>query len=253
MVCLGTHWRPAVVRVHDRAQVRVTAHTSSGRAAAACGGHQQSKAGASGGGTRDSEGSPTPRLGGGASVGRRVPDPSSLTSPGGNHPGLAVSSRITRCCGPVSSGRTPPVQAGCASTADSDEGSGTTPPVGRIPASWTRPRHGRACAHPSGPCPQHRPGLSGEPGTQATTSNDRRPTARPSSPGARPLAAQASPEAWCPPNAAAGRPRDVCTVTRTGARSWTRTPPAANASPGTPPNCVTQRGHQTLGEAVKSS
>ena len=84
-----------------------------------------------------------------------VPDPSSLSSPGGNQPVLAVSSRITRCCGPAPSGRTPPGRAGCASTADSDEGSGTTPPVGRDPrASCTTPH--RRLRAPSGPCSHHR-------------------------------------------------------------------------------------------------
>ncbi|MEY9862220.1 hypothetical protein ABH935_007865, partial [Catenulispora sp. GAS73] len=37
------------------------------------------------------------------------------------------------------------------------------------------------------------------------------------------------------------RPRNACAVTRTGARSCPASPPAANATPGTPPNCATQR------------
>ncbi|MEY9863880.1 hypothetical protein ABH935_009533, partial [Catenulispora sp. GAS73] len=37
------------------------------------------------------------------------------------------------------------------------------------------------------------------------------------------------------------RLRNACAVTRTRARSCTRTPPAANATCGTPPNCATQR------------
>jgi len=64
-------------------------------------------------------------------VGRRpllvvafVPDPSSLSSPGGNQPVLAASSRITRCWPPVSSGLTPPGRAGWQSppTATRDPG-----------------------------------------------------------------------------------------------------------------------------------
>jgi len=101
----------------------------------------------------------------GCVVGRRlllvvafVPDPSSLSSPGGNQPVLAVSSRITRCCGPAPSGRTPPGRAGCASTADSDEGSGTTPPVGRIPAPHACELTA-ACASRSGPRSHHRGGV----------------------------------------------------------------------------------------------
>ena len=67
----------------------------------------------------------------GPAVGRRlllvvafVPDPSSLSSPGGNQPVLAVSSRITRCCGPAPSGLTPPGRAGWQSppTATRDPG-----------------------------------------------------------------------------------------------------------------------------------
>jgi len=103
--------------------------------------------------------------GAGRVVGRRsllvvafVPDPSSLSSPGGNHPVLAVSSRITRCCGAAPSGWTPPGRAGCASTADSDEGSGTTPPVGRIPTPSGSHGHRRVRV-PSGPRPHHRGGV----------------------------------------------------------------------------------------------
>jgi len=53
-----------------------------------------------------------------------VPGPSSLSSPGGNHPGLAVSSRIARCCGRSSFGWTPPVRDGWQSppTATRDPG-----------------------------------------------------------------------------------------------------------------------------------
>jgi len=53
-----------------------------------------------------------------------VLDPSSLSSPGGNQPVLAVSSRITRCCGPAPSGLTPPGRAGWQSppTATRDPG-----------------------------------------------------------------------------------------------------------------------------------
>src|SRR6185312_1837766 len=87
-----------------------------------------------------------------------VPDPSSLSSPGGNHRGLAVSSRITRCCGAETPGRTPPVRNDCASTADSDEGSGTTPPVGRGPAPHACELTA-ACASRSGPRPHHRGGV----------------------------------------------------------------------------------------------
>jgi hypothetical protein len=36
-----------------------------------------------------------------------------------------------------------------------------------------------------------------------------------------------------------------------GARSCPGAPPVANATCGTPPNCATPRGHQTIREAVK--
>ena len=105
-------------------------------------------------------------VGPGGVVGRRpllvvafVPDPSSLSSPGGNHRGLAVSSRITCCCGAETPGRTPPVRNDCASTADSDEGSGTTPPVGRGSRASCLRTHRRVCVAkwtpftPQGWCP----------------------------------------------------------------------------------------------------
>ncbi|MEZ0107304.1 hypothetical protein ABH920_001295 [Catenulispora sp. EB89] len=61
MVPRWLRWRLAVVRVHDRARVRVTAHTSGGRLAAAFGGCLKVKDRASGGacaasGTRSGEG-----------------------------------------------------------------------------------------------------------------------------------------------------------------------------------------------------
>jgi len=42
-----------------------------------------------------------------------------------------------------------------------------------------------------------------------------------------------------PPNAARSRPHDVCTVTRTHARSCPATPPPASATRLAPPNCAT--------------
>gem|GEM_PF-3516877 len=113
------------------------------------------------------------RSGGGSSVGRLRPG--SLVAvvarrepsrPGGVQPHHC-------CCGPAPSGRTPPGRAGCASTADSDEGSGTTPPVGRIPAPSGSHGHRRVRV------PKWTPSTPQGSGTKATTSSGHQQTARP--------------------------------------------------------------------------
>ena len=116
------------VRGQDRAQVRVTAHV--------CDGGRRPRIWAPE--SQNHGEKPAPPAGAlqrgdgpGRVVCRRlllvvafVLDPSSLSSPGGNQPVLAVSSRITRCCGPAPSGLTPPGRAGWQSppTATRDPG-----------------------------------------------------------------------------------------------------------------------------------
>jgi len=133
--------------------------------------------------------------------------------------------------------------------------------TGPVVSSRTKPHHSsvRSDLIPPDRSASVRRRCDGEPGTQATTSNDRQQTARPPLPGARPLAAQAPPEALPltfrhPPHPAAGRPPDACAVTRTRARSCTRTPAGRQRVP--------QARHQTAPpsgsylkpcEAVKSS
>ncbi|MEY9892547.1 hypothetical protein ABIA31_006224 [Catenulispora sp. MAP5-51] len=157
-----------------------------------------------------------------------------------NHPGLAVSSRITRCCGPVSSDLTPPVRNDWQGppTATRDPGqthlwegipyyqlashhrsvcvpewTPSTPQTGFVPDSpsrrrakpsrpgrWcqvadTRPPAGLSDLIPPDRSASVRRRCDGESGTKATTSNDRQQPAQPPLPGARPLAAQAPPEA----------------------------------------------------------
>jgi len=112
-----------------------------------------------------------------------------------------------RCrCGAETPGWTPPVRNDCASTADSDEGSGTTPPVGRGPAPSGSHRHRRVCVPkwtpftPQGWCPGSLVAVGGlcQPartgwfppgddsdegsGTKATTSNDCQQTTQPGPP-----------------------------------------------------------------------
>ncbi|MEY9862373.1 hypothetical protein ABH935_008018 [Catenulispora sp. GAS73] len=122
--------------------------------------------------------------------------------------------------------------------------------TGPVVSSRTKPHHSsvRSDLIPPDRSASVRRRRDGEPGTrrpQATTASTQRD---PPSPERAPLAAQAPPEALplafdfrCPPHPAASRPPDVCAVTRTCARSCTRTPPAANPTSGAPPNCATQR------------
>jgi hypothetical protein len=70
-----SRWRPAVCASTTARRSESLRTRFVWRAAAAFGGHLRSRAGASSGGTRDSEGSPTPRAGGGPSLGRHCPGP----------------------------------------------------------------------------------------------------------------------------------------------------------------------------------
>ena len=124
--CRALRWRPAVVHGHDRAPVRVTAHTSDGRLAAAFGGRRRSRAGPPAGALQRG-------VGPGCAVWWRlllvvafVPDPSSLSSPDGSRPvrWRQAGSHLLGC-GNARLDTTGP--ASLASPADSDEGSGTTP------------------------------------------------------------------------------------------------------------------------------
>ncbi|MEZ0114284.1 hypothetical protein ABH920_008318 [Catenulispora sp. EB89] len=114
VVCLGTRWRPAVVRVHDRARVRVAAHTSGGRAAAACGGHLKVKGRASGGACAAS--GLAPGRGGSrcwapvVACGRLVPgSPSRRRLTEADRSGGIKSDPC--CCGGVSCDLTPPARS----------------------------------------------------------------------------------------------------------------------------------------------
>src|SRR6185312_9568074 len=119
-------WRRGGCGGHDHAPVRVTAHASCGRLAAAFGGRRRSRAGPPAGALQRG-------VGPGRAVFLRlllvvafVPDPSSLSSPDGSRPvrWYQAGSHLL-ACGNARLDTTGP--ASLASPADSDEGSGTPP------------------------------------------------------------------------------------------------------------------------------